>query len=227
MTKLRWTWQVYAVAAAVFLASLGTALWLPVADTFRGIAAIPGAAALVGILVQLWRDSLAHERELERLERENDFTLTVASHMSRVVFDKHVAFCDAYFDRVNAGMAELAGRGPKPETLTFAHELRDIRQRHSPWLTSEIEDNLFPMEHALVRVGASASTLRDLPVGEQRTRLVDEMTRAFMLIIGITEASTAEERRTGANTIRDYLRDASRFPWKIERRNDLASVNCT
>jgi len=205
--EIRWSWKVYAVAGAVFVLSTSVALWLPVSDTFRGVASVPGAAALVGVLVQLWRDALARQHEAAMRQREHDFSLSVASHMAHVVFDKHVAFCEEYFARVHDGWKEVVGSGPRDRAREIAGELTEIRRKYSPWLTKDIDEHLFPMEHALIKMGAAAGVLDSLPVGDSRTKLVEQMHQAWSVFVGMTPGASDEEKRTAKETILEHLRD--------------------
>jgi hypothetical protein len=119
--------KVYVGSGAVLLASFAAAWLLPVAELFKGFAAVPGVGALLNVLFQLWKDERAHERTVELLHRQQDFALATASHMADVAYDKHVAFCEAYVDRTNRGLIELMISGPSKEVLSLAGDLHKIR----------------------------------------------------------------------------------------------------
>lgn len=93
--------KVYGGSGAVLLVSFIAAWLLPVAELFKGFAAVPGVGALLNVLFQLWKDERAHERAVELLHRQQDFALATASHMANVAYDKHVMFCEAYVERAD------------------------------------------------------------------------------------------------------------------------------
>jgi len=180
MTKDRQhTWLTYVVLALVFLASVVTAWLLPVPDLFRGFASIPGIGALFGAVYHLWREQRLHERAVELLHRQQDFALAAASHMANVAYDKHVAFAEAYIARTNQGVDDLFGTGPSKAALKFAGDLHAIRRQPATWLSSEIEEKLIRFESALTRMGAGMAFLDSVPVGEGRSRVVEEIYKAF------------------------------------------------
>jgi hypothetical protein len=112
--------KVYGGSGAVLLVSFAAAWFLPVAELFKGLAAVPGIGALLNVLSQLWRDERAHERAVELLHRQQDFALATASHMANVAYDKHVSFCEAYVERTNRGLVELMASGPSKDALRLA-----------------------------------------------------------------------------------------------------------
>jgi hypothetical protein len=199
--------RLYAGLVLVFVASF-TATWLlPVSELFKGLASIPGVAAMASIVIQIWRDQRAHERALDLLNRQQDFALATASHMANIAYDKHVIFCEAYIERTNRGVRELMVSGPSKDVLDFAGELMDLRLRHTAWLTTEIESKLMPFEAALRRMGAGELVLPNLRVGEGRSRVVDDIYKAFGVIVGAAKPATDEERATASAEIVDHIRD--------------------
>lgn len=204
--KLPTSWPAYLSAAVVLIVSFGATIFLPIPDAFRGIVTLPGVGAMLGVLVQLWRDVQAHERKKELQESSQAFTLSVASHMSNITFDKHVAFCEAYFAKINEGMQKLSGTGPRENALELANDLHDLRRTYAPWLTKEIEDRLVPLEHSLRQIGAASKVLDYAPVGDERTQLVHQMYDTFAIVMGVKEGATDEQRETAASTIFEHLR---------------------
>jgi hypothetical protein len=198
--------RIYLVSAVVFAISFGAAWLLPIPEVVRGLAILPGFAALANIVFTLWRDERAHERAVELQTGQQDFALATASHMANRVYDRHVTFCEAYVERTNRGYVELLEKGPTKDLLMFASELAMIRMKHATWLTAEIETKLIEFEAGLRKIGASESRLESLAVGEERTRLVDEIFEAFLILIG---ESAPTEKKTGIVLARviDHLRD--------------------
>jgi hypothetical protein len=189
------------------VASFGVATALPLPDTVRVLATIPGLTALCGMVVQILQDNLAHQRQIELQRRGQDFTLSVASHMSNTTFDKHVEFVEAYFAKINEGLQKLSGSGPNEYALQLSQELMAVRRHFAPWLTAEIDGRLFPLEHALRRIGAGSRFLESLPVGDQRSRVVDAMYSDFMVVMGLNEGASQDKRDMAAERIVDHLRE--------------------
>jgi len=127
--------------------------------------------------------------------------------MANIAYDKHVVFCEAYVAKTNEGVVNLMRTGSSKEALAFAGDLMDIRVRHTTWLTAEIESKLIPFEAALRKMGAAEHLLDSLPVGEGRTRLVDEVYKSFVVIVGAEKPTTDEEKAIAAARIVDQLRD--------------------
>jgi hypothetical protein len=197
----------YVASSVVFIASVAAAWLLPVPELFKGLASVPGVGAMLNVVIQLWREERAHERALDLLRRQQDFALATASHMANVAYDKHVRFCEAHIERTNRGLAELMRSGPSKEALTFAGDLLGIRIDHAAWLTAEIESKLLPFEAALRKMGAAEHLLDSLSVGERRTRVVDEIYKAFGVIVGVQQPHTDDEAAIAAAQIVDHLRD--------------------
>ena len=212
------------MSAAVFGLSLLAAYTLPVTDFFKGLASIPAFGALVSALWQMWRDQVAHERAVELLNREQDFALTTASHMAEVAYDKHVLFCEEYVARVTQGIDDFYHDGSNVEALQFASDLVGIRKKHRTWLTNEIEESLLPFEAAVGKIGAGEQVLAHVPVGEQRTALVESIYRAFGIATGITEPETAEEQETTGTKVVEALRDVLGIRELTALRQETARV---
>ncbi len=198
---------IYLILALVFFASFASTWLLQVSDFFKGLASIPGIGALIGILVQLWRDKRSYERSIELLHRQQDFALGTASHMANVAYDKHIVFCEEYINRTIDILGELFRSGPAKNALNFASDLIRIRKKNATWLTAEIESKLIPFEAVFTKIGASMQLLESVPVGEKRSRLVEETFRAFGIVMGMDKPTTDEETEIAAAKIIDHLRN--------------------
>ncbi|GAG47215.1 unnamed protein product, partial [marine sediment metagenome] len=137
----------------VLIVSFVIALFLPTNEIFKGIIALPGVGALFLFLNQLWRDKKAHDRAIELQNKQQDFMLGTASHMAEVAYDKHILFCEEYTERLQKMLQELYREGASRDALRIGRELVNIRQKHSAWLTKEIENKLKPIEGALIEMG--------------------------------------------------------------------------
>ena len=188
---------------------------LPVEEWINGVVAIPGIAALAGIVVKVFMDELAHIRTRELQDRAEANQLAVASHMAERAFDQQARFVEEYFKKMAEGLRRLAAEGVQENNaLELANDLREIREQYAPWLTQEIDDRLFPFEHYGLRVpGAMQRTLDytdahgdAVPPGTKRTRFHKEVFEAFMIVMGHQEPSE-EQKAVAASTIMDHLRD--------------------
>jgi hypothetical protein len=191
---------------AIAVISVVLVFTLPIPQVFRGVASLPAVVAMIGILSDVWRDSMSHRRQKELQRQEHDFTLGIASHMANVTFNKHIEFCEEYFQAVNSIVNEHLSAGPNDTAYAAARKLQHVREKYSPWLTRDIEDALLPTEIALARVGASSALLERLPVGSERERVVNEMFELWSVVVGVKSTPNESERQSAAIGIRDHFR---------------------
>lgn len=191
---------VYIVSVIVLIVSFSAVYFLRIDEVFKGIVAIPGIGALCLSLYKTWKD--------EQLQnKQQDFILGTASHMAEVAYNKHVIFCEEYIERVEKGRQELFSEGPSRNSINIGRELVNIRQKHSPWLTKEIEDSLKPFEQALIEIGAQKGLLESLPVGEQRSKVVEKVYKSFGLVLGHEISLNEEEANIHIDKVIEKIRD--------------------
>lgn len=198
---------IYWWSAGVFVASVATASLLPATDFFKDLASIPAFGALTAAVWKMWREEVEHERALSLKHLEHDFTLTTASHMAEVAYDKHVLFCEEYVARTNEGLQDLFREGSTEKALEFASDLFGIRTKHRVWLTDDIETALQPFEAALREIGAGEQVLKHVPVGTDRTALVNKVYRAFGLVLGLNQPETDDDYGATATRVIEKIRD--------------------
>lgn len=191
---------IYTVSVLVLIASFLFAYYLPIDSIFKDIAALPGVGALCLSLYKSWKDEYLQNKQ-------QDFILGTASHMAEVAYNKHVVFCEEYIERVERGRQELFRDGPSRDSINIGRELVNIRQKHSPWLTKDIEDNLKPFEMALIKIGAQERLLESLPVGEQRSKVVQEVYKSFGLVLGHEASLNEDEANLRIDKIIEKIRD--------------------
>lgn len=179
----------YGILILVFVFSLVIAYTLQTSEFFKGVSAIPAVSSLLYVIWKIWRDDIAHEKEKELLSKQQDFVLGAASHMAEVVYDKHAKFCEEYIERVQKGFQELLQDGPSKNATQIGADLVSIRQKHSAWLTQDIEKKLKPFEQALIHMGAKDNLIQHLSNAERRGEVIDEVYRFFELIIGEKEGN--------------------------------------
>lgn len=198
---------VYIVSVIVFAVSVLVSYFLQTNEFWKSILAIPAAGSLISILYKIWRDDLSHQRLVEIENKKQDFALATASHMAQVAYDKHVLFCEEYIERVQQGRQELFRDGPSRNALTFGRDLVQIRQRHSSWLTKEIEENLRPFEQVLIKIGAQESIIDKVKEGEKRNLMIEEIYKAFGLILGHEKALNNEEDELAIDKVVEKIRN--------------------
>lgn len=193
------TYLIYILVAG--LSFLGS-YFLSVNEFIKSIITVPGIISILLALYKSWKD--------EQLQnKQQDFILGTASHMAEVAYNKHVLFCEEYIERVENARQELFRDGPSQGSINIGRELAGIRQKHSPWLTKNIEDGLKPFEKVLIEMGAKEGLLNSgaLPVGEKRTAVVDKVYKSFGLVLGQDKPLTEEEAELSIDKIIEKIRD--------------------
>lgn len=206
---MTYSWPIYVVLATVFVLSLGIALLLPSLDILRWISGAPAIVALIGAILQIFRDHAQYERTLAVQRDQQHFVLGVTSHMANVAFDKHVEFCGKYIAKMQETLTTLFREGPTNECSALAIKLADIRLSFRTWLTSEIQEKILPFEHALTKIAVQHMTLESRPVGEHRSQTVEEMYNYFTDVLGLgrIEGRGKADESIAASRIMDHLQD--------------------
>ena len=215
---------VYIASVSVFIISISVTILLPINEVSKIIITTPGAVALLTILFQLFRDSETHRKNLDIQNKEQDYVLGTASHMANIAYDKHVLFCEEYMARVQSGFQELLREGPSKNAMNIGRELVNIRQKHSPWLTKNIEQNLIPFESALIKIGAKERVVDMIQIGEQRNQMIDDIFKSFGLILGHEKAETEEEANIAIEKIIEKIREILGINILTELRLKIADV---
>ena len=183
------TWRVliYGGLAIVFAASYVLAATYPAGDIVRTIAGSVSVGALIGALLQLYRDEAAYERLLNLRRDDQQFQVGVTSHMSNVVFDKHVEFCEEYMEEVRATVDELIRSHASQAAVAHANKLFEIRRRHATWVTTAMSQKLSQFEDAVRKLGAAAGFVADTTgnpqYAEQRAQAVEYVFKEFQRIL--------------------------------------------
>ncbi|NTW88032.1 MAG: hypothetical protein HGB26_02660 [Desulfobulbaceae bacterium] len=178
-------------SSAVGVISLFVAYSAPISDIWRGITALPFVCAMFSVLVQLFRDDVAHQRQKELLIQEQQYSLAASSHMANTVFDKQVEFSDKYVVLVLDAFKTLEQLQDWEIAHDFARKLTMLRLSYMCWLTSEIDKNLEVFEQKLRTLGAKSSYIK-MPKSEgtnqeNRDAAAQEMLdiySAFVYVLG-------------------------------------------
>lgn len=214
----------YLIAIMILLVSFGATLFLPIPDSIRGYLSLPGQISILGIIIEAWRDKRAHERQMELLDRQQDNSLAIASHMATVIFDRQVNFCEAYFEKAHEVLQKLFSTGPTQEAVKYAEDLKTIRTSFSPWISEDIEAGLLPFEKALRQMGASAQIV-DMKLSQIEHQLfVKRMYDAFINISGISEPLEGDSPEEAVSSIIKHLRKVMGIIELTNLRNQAISL---
>jgi len=214
----------YLTAIIILLVSFGATLLLPIPDAIRGYFSLPGQISILGIIIEAWRDKRSHERQLELLDRQQDNSLAIASHMANVIFDRQVNFCEAYFEKAHAILQKLFSTGPTKEAVKYADDLKTIRTSFSPWISQEIEAGLLPFEKALRQMGASAQ-IADMRLSQiEHGLFVQRMYDTFINISGISEPLEGDSPEEAVSSIIKHLRKVMGIIELTPLRNQAISL---
>ena len=178
-------------------------------STIQALIALPGSA---GLLIALWdviKSSIEQKNRMEEKSAEQSFMLSATSHMAEKAFDKHVEFCEKYVEKANEGLVVLFSKGPTEDALKIASELYAIRRIYILWETSDVTLFLDKFEKALREMGATEHFINfsNLPVGPQRTQLVEKIFKIFTDVVNIDKLPNDATPEIAVAHIIDRLRD--------------------
>jgi len=171
------------ITLGVFIVSTLSVFFLPISEEYKGIVSLPGIVALFGFLFQPLRDEIQFKKNRTLQQAQNEFTISISSHMANVAFDKHVLFCEEYISAINNGMPKLFTDGPSASSGDVAEDLKKVRLKYATWVTKEIKDQLLPFEEALSKVDLNHLIIKNIPKGDRKNKLIDEMFSVFSDIL--------------------------------------------
>jgi hypothetical protein len=179
----------YIALGTVFVLALIGAWLVPAGEVVKGLVSLPGVGALFAAIFQLARDEARYEKDAELQRIQQTFSLGISSHMSRVVFDKHVEFCERYMKEVDEAVTTLFREGPSEGALSHADALYNIRREFSAWVTARISERLEPFERTLRQLGADSGFVRSTTgvpgYADQRSKLVERMYDTFKDVLDL------------------------------------------
>ncbi len=178
--SLRHYFLIIAIGAVSFL----IALISPIEGFLREMFAIPGVIAFISFVVLVIRDHSDYKYSIALQSHQQDFDLASASPISYYVFRKQAKFAEDYINKIIEGYSDLRGKGPSKEVAGLATNLQDIRLKYCCWLTEELEQQLVKVERGLHLIASKEYLLDFLPVGDERTKTLNEIYDLFMRIIG-------------------------------------------
>jgi hypothetical protein len=74
------------------------------------------------------------------------------------------------------------------------------------WLTKDMNDGLAGFEAALRRIGADSHYIDKLPLGEERSKIVEEIFKTFKTIMGIGETGKIDHQKISFSAVTEELR---------------------
>jgi hypothetical protein len=200
------SWKMYVGFGAIAVSAFLAGKWVSI-HWIEDLAAIPVFAALTGAAFQLIRDQQKYQDSIALQRDQQHFMIGVSSHMANVAFDKHVEFCEKYITHLQKGLTEMWARDPSPECVKLASELADIRLSYRAWVVFDLNDKIMNFEQALRQVGGTAILLKDVGVGEERTRKVDEMYETFEKLLDLRHDGKVRDEQLAPGRIMDYLQE--------------------
>ena len=216
--------KIYLALAAVFLASAITTWLLPISDVLKGVMALPGIGALVGALIQIFRDSSEYERKKYLQLDQQIFHLGANSHMSTVAFDKHVEFCELYMAEVHETIGTLFREGPTKQAMDCAGKLFGLKRNYAAWIPKSISLKLEPFENALHKIGALTHLVGALGRGdaEERSKAIDESYNLFTGVMGLgklKETAPDQKKEIAIENVKEEVRSILGINELFEIRN--------
>ncbi|MFN8383864.1 MAG: hypothetical protein U0V02_18140 [Anaerolineales bacterium] len=216
------SYVVYAVTTIVIVVSTIFVVFLPVNSELKTMFSLPGIAGLFSLLVQGWRDQVAHEKTLELQKRQHEFDLAIASHMANVVFDKQVEFCEKYSKKLHAIVKQMFQDGPSEKTMGYANELTEVRVEYSSWISKELTEKIKPFEAALREIAALNFLEKNYANDPNRHATIDKMFNIYTKFLGHSMEGLPREPETAADKVLEYFTEILNvFDLEILRRSAI------
>jgi hypothetical protein len=202
----RFCWPGYLLALVVLILSFLLSRYFSATELLQKLSMVPGFFALIDVLYMIFKDYLSFERQKELQDRNNAFSLSIASHMSNTTFDKHVQFCEAYIAAMKEGLEKLFNAGPTKEATDLANKLSEVRKEYCAWLSDDIEKEILPLELALRKVGNGIQISTVLSPGKDKSAFLEMAYKEFMVIFSIDSAVSDTDKAKAAINIQACLR---------------------
>jgi hypothetical protein len=200
--------KTYLYLGGVFILSLSLSLWLPLEDTFKGMAYTPAIGALFAAVFQLLRDHAAYEKQLELLQKQQFFSLGITSHMAEVAFDKHVEFCEQYIAEVHKTILTFVREGPSEKGEKHGRNLVQIRIKHDTWITEDITNSLKHFEDAVFRVGSQTHLSKQTSRPEVAQKAYEKADKLWDEVLGdVLDKTKTPNENIAVESVKKKIRD--------------------
>lgn len=199
--------MLYILLIVVGAVSLFGALLLPISEVAKTMTALPFVGALFAALFQLVRDHSTFVKETVKQQREHAFIVAATSHMSRIVFDKHVEFGEAYIKTLLELLGKLIAEGPTAKGIEYVRPLYDIRKKYRLWITRSMSDTFDEFEGNIIKMGSS---YRLWEAGSNKN--LDLAYKLFEEILGLEKEKRDDpeielKKRKGYNYVIEYIQE--------------------
>jgi len=145
---------------------------------------IPGVGALCAAIFIVLRDHSAYIRAKESQQNQQTFSLGITSHMAKVAFDNHVAFCEKYMKAVQNTVDVLWAEGASESAMELSNNFFKIRMQYSTWITDEITNQLKDFEEALFKIGSNLKLFKSYTDKKSASILYDESENLWEKVLG-------------------------------------------
>lgn len=194
-TQMSYRPTLYASLAVVAALSVMASYYFDLSEVMRTVAALPFVGALFAALFQLVRDHSSFERDRIKQEREHAFLVASTSHMSSVAFDKHVEFCEAYIEALQALLGRLFAEGPTEKAWEYLKPLYDVRRTYRLWVSSSMAQQLDEFERMVGEMAGARSQWKS--VSDYKLGQIHHLDRAYKLFAEVMDMEKAD--RDGAD----------------------------
>jgi hypothetical protein len=142
----------YILLLIIAVLSLVATLYFDLSETFKILTATPFVGSLLVALYQLIRDDEQFIRDSIIQDRQHAFNLAASSHMSEVVFDKHVEFAEAYMTAVREHVNKLTGLWGDKTSQHQIYKVIVLREKFNLWLSPDMVTKLSRFEKELLEL---------------------------------------------------------------------------
>lgn len=175
--------------SAIFVASVLLTITADKNSYLHTIAQYPALGSVFAFFGLMLFDEIRFQNELRKVEIERIGSLFAGGHFGSTIYDRHLQFCEEYWKRVLEIIRELFTKGQFKELVNRANALYSFRMEQAIWLTEDMNLRLEGFEQALRNMGADEHRLEHLPVGKQRSEVVDRSHDLFSKVLVIDPKS--------------------------------------
>lgn len=203
---MTYRYKLYIWLSVVGVLSFLSALLLPISEVAKTMTALPFVGALFAALFQLIRDHSTFVKETVKQQREHAFIRAATSHMSKIVFDKHVEFGEAYIEKLLELLGKLISKGPTEEGIEYVRPLYDIRKKYRLWITPSMSATFDEFEGKIVKMGSSYGLWKGTKYEKGSNKSLDLAYELFEEILGVEKEKRDDpeielKRRKGYNYV--------------------------
>ena len=185
----------YIVLLIIAILSLTALIFADSSETMKMLTSSTFVGSLLIAIFQIIRDDKKFIEESIFQERQHTFNLAATSHMSEVVFDKHVQFSEEYVEEMNKILSILTSVGRKVEDPTIVFALGAVRVKYRLWVSKKMTEMLIDFERSINSIIGNSELIEyssDMDK-DKRKRLIDETYDKLKEILGLKGEGTGNE----------------------------------